>query len=104
VPSRLRDTLRRNTVETMLGNAQLTVRTADSPERTEEARRQVRMVLYESALGQITREEREQILAILRPYCPDMLSFEPAQDDPYAAPAFLDDAEHCSADAPTDMA
>jgi hypothetical protein len=91
-------------METVLGNARLTACSADSPERTEEARRQVQMVLYESALGRITREEREHILAILRPCCPEMFSFEPARDDPYAASAFLDDAEHGSVHTTADIA
>ena len=104
MPSNLRDTLRRNTVETVLGNARLIARAADGLERMEEARRQVRMVMYESALGRITREERGQILAVLRPCCPDMFSFQPTRDDPYAARAFLDDAEDCRAHAATDAA
>ncbi len=87
-----------------MGNARLTAGTADGPERTGEARRQVRMVLYASALGQITREEREEILAILRPCCPEVFSFAPARDDPYAAPAFLDNADHDSAHATAYMA
>ena len=64
----------------------------------------MRMVLYEFALGKITREERKQIFAILRPCCPDTFSFKPAQDDPYAARAFLDGAEHCSTHAAMDVA
>ena len=90
-------------METVLGNARLTACSADSRERTEQARRQVRMVLYESALGQITREEREEILAVLRPCCPDMFSFAPARDDP-SAPAFLDNAEHGSVHITADIA
>ena len=73
----------RNTMETVLGNARLTACSTDSPERTEEARRQVHMMLYESRWVGSREKEREQILAILRPCCPgDVLRFEPARDDP----------------------
>ncbi len=64
--------VRRNEVETMLQNARLTRDWPDGDEQRGEAERQVRMAMYRSALGQISDEERERILTILRPCCPEI--------------------------------
>jgi hypothetical protein len=66
----LRYILRRNDVRTLLANARLTAAAADGPERTEEARRQIHKAMYRFALGEITDEERRQILTLLEPCCP----------------------------------
>ena len=59
-------------METMLRNARITAQWDDGPERRDEAIRQVHLAMYRSALGQITADEREQILAVLRPCCPEI--------------------------------
>jgi hypothetical protein len=66
--------VRRNEVEAMLGNARLTRDWPMGEEKRAEAERQVRMAMYRSALGQISHEERDCILAILRPCCPDLFA------------------------------
>jgi len=66
--------VRRNEVETMLGNARLTRDYPDCEERAVEARRQVYMVMYKAALGTITDAERRAILDILRPCCPELFA------------------------------
>jgi len=54
----------------MMANARLTAAATDSPERTDEAKRQVHQAMYRFALGEITEEERQQILTLLKPCCP----------------------------------
>ena len=67
----LRNILRRNEVRTMIANARLTAAADDSPERTEEAKRQIHKAMYRFALGEITEEEPRQILTLLEPCCAD---------------------------------
>lgn len=66
--------LRHNDVETALRNARLTRDWPDGEEKRAEAERQLRMAMYRSALGQISDQERDRILAILRPCCPELFS------------------------------
>lgn len=66
--------VRRNDVETMLDNARLTRDWPIGEEQRAEAERQVRMAMYRSALGQITNEERQRVLDILRPCCADIFA------------------------------
>jgi hypothetical protein len=66
--------VRRNDVETTLRNAHLTRDWPNAEEQRPEAERQVRMAMYRSALGQISREERDRILDILRPCFPDFFA------------------------------
>ena len=80
----LRDTLRHNDVKTMLENARLTAASADNAERSEEAQRQIHQAMYRFGLGQITDEERRQILVLLEPCCPGIFFRFPTADDPQA--------------------
>jgi hypothetical protein len=73
--------LRQREVEVIIENAVLTRERPDSIERTEEARRRVRMAMYYAALGQLTQEEKGRILAILRPCCPELFFSPPISDD-----------------------
>ena len=66
--------IRRSEGETMLGNARLTRDWPMGDEQRAEAERQVRMAMYRAALGQISSEERDRILDILRPCCPDLFA------------------------------
>ncbi|MGA2035554.1 MAG: hypothetical protein ABSG68_25170 [Thermoguttaceae bacterium] len=43
--------------------------------------RQAHMVLYKRALQEISDEQRDQILEILRPYCDEIFYSGPARDD-----------------------
>ena len=70
VPASLCQTIRQNEMETMLKNARLTANAAATADRAAEASRQVHLAMYRFALGQITEQERQQILAILQPCCP----------------------------------
>lgn len=45
----------------------------DATERREEAARQVRMTLYRTVIGELTRAERDRILPILLPCCPQII-------------------------------
>jgi len=58
----------------MLRNARLTRNWPECDERVEEAKRQVRMAMYRNGLGQISVEERDLIVSILRPCCPDIFT------------------------------
>lgn len=78
----LRDTLRHNDVETMFANARFTAAANESAERSEEARRQIHQAMYRFGLGQITEEERRQILVLLEPCCPGIFFRFPIADDP----------------------
>jgi len=78
----LHEVLRHNDVETMLRNARITAQCHDGSERRLEAVRQVHLAMYRAGLCQITVEEREQILEILRPYCPEVFIPCPAGKDP----------------------
>jgi hypothetical protein len=64
----------------MLRNARITAQCDNTPERRDEAIRQVHLAMYRSALGQITADEREQILAILRRCCPEVFVSPPAEE------------------------
>lgn len=70
--------VRRSEVENMLQNARLTRDWPILQEQRTEAERQVRMVMYRAALGEITEEERRQIFDILRPCCPDLFVTPPS--------------------------
>jgi hypothetical protein len=94
--SELLDILRCNEARTFIRNAEIVREYPDCPERADAAREQVHRAMYRSALGQVTEDERVQILAILRPCCPDMFSLESAQDNPYGTRVFLHNAEDCS--------
>ena len=87
----LADILRHHLVEARIENARFTHDHSNPTERAAEARRQVYEVMYESALGRMTAEERQTILDILRPCCPDL--FESGQQLLPPPPAFsgLDD-------------
>ena len=85
MPTHLRDTLRRNDVETMLDNARLILRHPPGEERDQEASRLIHHAMYASTLGHITTEERREILAILRPCCPGLFLRTTAKDDPGTA-------------------
>ena len=88
----LRDTLRHNAVKTMLENARLTAAADESTERSEEAQRQVHQAMYRFGLGQITEEERRQILALLKPCCPGIFFRSPTTDDPQALAGDVNEA------------
>ena len=77
----LRDTIRHNDVTTMLENARLTAAAKESTERFEEARRQVHQAMYRFGLGQITEQERRQILVLLEPCCPAIFFRLPSIDN-----------------------
>ena len=66
----------------MMLNARLTAAAADGTERAEEAQRQVYQTMYRHAVGQMTAEERDHLLAILRPCCPDGFFAPTISDDP----------------------
>jgi hypothetical protein len=78
----------------MLDNARLTVAAGVGPNRAKEAERQIHAAMYRFALGQITDEERGQILAILQPCCPEMFFSQPTLDDPHVGTARLDWEQH----------
>jgi len=65
----------------MLRNARITVECDDGAEKRKEAIRQVHLAMYRTGLSQITAEEREQILAILRPCCSEVFLLCPAEKD-----------------------
>ena len=78
----LHEVLRQNDVETMLRNARITARCDDGAEKRQEAVRQVHLAMYRAGLSQITAEEREQILMILRPCCPEVFIAVPNRERP----------------------
>jgi hypothetical protein len=61
-------------VETMFVNARFTRNWPETPEQLTEAERQIRMAMYQRALGEISEEERDRVLAILRPCVPDLFA------------------------------
>ena len=77
----------------MLDNARLTAAAAENAERCEEAQRQVHQAMYRFGLGQITEEERRQILALLEPCCPGIFFRLPTADDPQAPAGALDQGD-----------
>ena len=66
--------VRSNEVETLLRNARLTRDWPDSDQKFQEANRLVRIAMYKAALGQVSGEERDRILEILRPCCPELFT------------------------------
>jgi hypothetical protein len=78
----------------MLKNARLTVARSDDPECAQEAERQIHQTMYRFALGQITGQERERILSLLRPCCPGIFFRPRAVDDKHAASAAPCDEVH----------
>lgn len=66
--------VRGNEVQTLLRNARLTRDWPDSQQKRQEADRQVRMAMSKAALDQISDEERDRILEILRPCCPELFA------------------------------
>ena len=67
---------------TLLHNAGVTRHWPDGEEKRQEAERQVHHTMYEAALGCITEQEREQILEILRPSCPELFTpLPPSEED-----------------------
>ena len=87
----LRDTIRHNDVKTMLANARLTAAADESTERSAEAQRQVHQAMYRFGLGQITEQERRQILALLEPCCPGIFFRWPTVDDPQSPTGDVND-------------
>jgi hypothetical protein len=69
--------VRQHDVETMLHNARLTRDWPIDEERRAEAERQVRMTMYDRALGEISEDVAREILDILRPCCPDIFCGDP---------------------------
>ena len=86
----LLDLLRRNEAQTFIRNAQIVRGYPACEQKVQAAREQIHRAMYRSALGYITLDERDCILSILAPCCPDVFSFESGQGNPYAASAFLD--------------
>ncbi len=68
--------IRQRTVATAIENARLTRDYPGCLEKVEEARRQVRFAMYDCALGHLTLEERDEILAVLKPCCPEIFVSE----------------------------
>lgn len=64
----------------MFDNATLTRNASDSLDQAKEAERQIRMAMYKSALGQITEQEKQHILDILHPCCPEVFFTPPSID------------------------
>jgi hypothetical protein len=64
--------LRQREVNAMLDDAKLTRDWPDCQEKLDAASRQVRMALYKRVLHEISDEERDTILDILRPHCPEI--------------------------------
>jgi hypothetical protein len=92
LPGKLSATLRQREVEAMLDNAKLTHDAPEGPEKAEEAKRLVRTAMYKFALSQITEEEKQRLLTILRPCCPDVFVTPPPTEEQYSVPAVVDAA------------
>ena len=73
--------LRHAEVKAIFNNANLIRNSADSPDQAAEAERQIRMAMYKFALGQMTQEEKQQILGILQPCCPEIFFTPPSTDE-----------------------
>jgi len=74
----------------MLRNAHVTAQSDGGPERKHEAIRQVHLAMYRFALGQITEDERQRLLSILRPCCPEVFVSPPdkqGRDPAFSIPA-----------------
>jgi len=72
--------LRHAEVKAMFDNATLIRNTPDSLDQAKEAERQIRMALYKFALGQITEQEKQQIIDLLHPCCPEVFFTPPSID------------------------
>ncbi len=66
-------------VELLFSNARLIHEYPDSAERERQAERQVRMVMYRAAVGEITKAERDAVITVLAPCCPGIF---PLPDQP----------------------
>ena len=73
--------LRQRDVRTMLDNASLIRESRDGQQRAEQAKRLIFVAMYRSALGQISEAERQRILDVLRPCCPEIFLLS-AQEPP----------------------
>jgi hypothetical protein len=73
--------LERLKTEAMLRQAEAIRDYPDCSERTEQARQMIRRVLYESALGTMTNDNRQQILDVLQ-LARSPCSIEPSQPIP----------------------
>jgi len=78
----LLDILRHNEAQAFICNAEIVRAAPDSPEKTDAATRQIHWAMYRAALGQITREERNRILSILGPCCPELFAYVPPLPSP----------------------
>ncbi len=87
----LDDIIQQNEVATMLRNARLTLQAPESAQRMEEAGRQVRQAMYKATLAQISQQERDQVLEMLRPCCPEVFSSDVKPDDDWPVPPPLSD-------------
>ena len=81
-PGSLAEIVRRHRADAMMASAKLICSFPDCEERHAAARREVYMVLYEFALERLTREERERILDLLHPCCPDAFDSSPSPPPP----------------------
>ena len=96
-------TLRRNEVETLLRNARLTRDWPDSEVKCEQAKRQVLQAMYQAGLGQISDEERNRILEILRPCCPELFApISPPPEHDWQFPVEEDMIPHATRDLASD--
>lgn len=83
----LHDILRQREVRAMLDDAKLIRDWPDGREKVDEASRQAHMALFKRALQGISDEERDCILEILRPCCPDLFApLDPPPDRDWELP------------------
>ena len=83
--------LHRNNFETMLYNARITHDWPDCQQKLDEASRQAHAALYRHALQEISDEERDMILDVLRPHCPEIFYVGSTNEDPQAPPTDVAD-------------
>jgi hypothetical protein len=69
--------LRQRDVRTMLDSASLIRESRDGQQRAEQAKQLVFAAMYRFALGQISEAERQRILDVLRPCCPEVFFSPP---------------------------
>ncbi|MGA2796871.1 MAG: hypothetical protein ABSE63_04780 [Thermoguttaceae bacterium] len=87
--------LRHAEVKAIFNNANLIRNSSESLYQAAEAERQILMAMYKFALGQITQEEKQQILDVLRPCCPEIFFTPPhATDEQQPALSGLEDQPH----------
>ena len=70
----------------MIANARFTRNWPEAAEKRLEAERQVHMAMFRRALGEISGDERDGILAILRPCVPDFFETPASAEDKWASP------------------